>query len=308
MKTKFLTLLALVALGFTSAAQTITGITPGSGNRGQTLPLIVSGQNTNFSNQATGTLYLKQGSYTITSGTVTVQNPNQVNTVVNIPNNAPLGFYDLFLSKGQTYTKSAAFEIKQGTNTANMSVNPAGSQPGNTISNVYFNIPGAAFKTLGAGIENVWLSRSGLVINTATNISVINGNSFNADIIIPSGTSLGKWTVNVSTSDGNTYTKNDGFLISQDFSEGEWGISLNEFIIYPNPTSDYLNLEFSQNLNSGLSVRVMQLNGQLMKAAYEVDYDGQSIKTDVRDLANGTYIIQLVYKNQILSSKKWIHD
>lgn len=309
MAKKLLTTFAFVLLAYLSGAQGITSVNPGVGNRGQTLPLIVSGQNTNFSSQASATLFLKQGSFTISQGTMTVVNSNRVDAVITIPSNAPLGFYDLFVNSGSFQSKSAAFVVKQGTNTSNMLVQPAGGKPGNTLTNISFHIPGAQFKSnQSVGINSVWFSKGSQVLNTATNITVINPNTFTADVMIPSGTTQGKWNVNVLTNDDISYTKSEGFLIDQTFVIGEWGISLNDFKLYPNPTTDYLHLEFDQNVNSDLKVVVLDMTGKVLKADFEVNYDDKIIKTDVADLPKGNYVIQLTYKDHILSSKKWIHN
>lgn len=302
----FILMLGIAPFAF---SQGITNVSPNAGNRGQTLPIIVSGQNTNFTSQGSGTLVLSQGTFTITSGTVTFVNANEVGAVVSIPSGAPLGLYNLFVSKGSTHSKANSFLVSQGSNTNNMQIAPAGSQPNQTLNNVLFTIPGAQFKNAqAAGISKVWLSIDGEVINTVSNINVINSSRFSADINIPAGAKTGVWNVNVLTNNEVIYEKKAGFLISTTFSNGEWGIPLNEFKLFPNPAVDYIHVEFDQEVTKDISIRVVGLNGQFHEVLYDVNYDDKMIKANVEELPKGTYVMQLVYKDVVLSSKKWIRQ
>lgn len=287
----------------------VNSITPNIANRGQTLPVIISGQNTNFTSQGSGSLVLSQGSFTISSGTVTFVNSNQVNAIVNIPNNAPLGLYNLFVAKGSAHSRPNSFIVQQGTNTNNMSIIPAGSQPNKTLNNVIFNIPGAQFKKAQvAGISKVWLSIKGEVISSISNINIISGTKFSADIIIPQGAKTGVWNVNVLSNNDEVYVKKAGFLISTDFSVGEWGIPINDFKLFPNPVVDYVHIKFDQEVNEDISIRVLSLNGQLQTVDFEVNYDDKMIKANVEILPKGSYLMQLVYKDAVLSTKQWIRQ
>lgn len=304
---KLILLLGILGMAPLAFSQTITSVSPNSGNRGQTLPVIVSGQNTNFSSQGSGTLVLSQGSFTISSGTVTFVNANRVDAVVHIPNNAPLGLYNLFVAKGSTHSLSNGFVVQQGTNTNSMVVVPAGAQPNQVINDATFSIPGGQFKNgQVAGINKVWLSIDGDVISTIDNINVINASSFSADINIPAGAKTGVWNVNVLTNDDEIFVKKAGFLISTNFSVGEWGIPLNEFKLYPNPAVDYIQVEFDQEVQNDISIRIIGLNGQMHEVQYEVNYDDKMIKANVEELPKGSYLMQLVYKGAVLSSKQWI--
>ena len=102
MKLRLITLLIFAFGGSQIFAQSVS-IIPGQGNRGQTLPVIVSGQNTSFTSQASGTLFLKQGTFTFSQGSVTVNptyiSPTELNAVISVPNNAPNGWYDLYVNK-----------------------------------------------------------------------------------------------------------------------------------------------------------------------------------------------------------------
>lgn len=290
-------------------SQGITNVSPNAGNRGQTLPIIVSGQATNFTSQGSGTLVLSQGSFTISSGTVTFVNANQVDGIVTIPNNAPFGFYDLFVSQGSTHSKANSFLVKPGSNTHNLIIVPAGAQPNQTLNNVLITVPGAQFKNgQVAGISKVWLSINGEVINTVSNINVVNSTKFSADISIPLGAKTGVWNVNVLSNNGDVYVKSAGFLISTNFSVGEWGIPLNEFKLFPNPVVDYIHVEFDQDVRTDIGIRVIGLNGQFHEVTYDVNYDDKMIKANVETLPKGTYVMQLVYKDVVLSSKKWIRQ
>ena len=41
---------------------------------------------------------------------------------------------------------------------------------------------------------------------------------------------------------------------------------------------------------------------------YFVDYHDKMIRANVEDLPKGTYLMQLIYKGTVLSTKKWIRQ
>jgi polyisoprenoid-binding protein YceI len=305
MNQKLLYALALVLSFSFSQAQNLS-ITPNNGNRGQTLPVIISGQNTSFNAQASGTLSFTQGSFTFSQATMTVLNQNNISAQVNIPSWAPLGVYDLFVSKGSSHYEQNAFLVVPGTNTLLISVNPSGGKPGGTINNTVITIPGASFKTQANGIHSAWLTLNGEMITTVGNIQVINSNTFSADILIPVGTTQGNWDINVYTNDDLMYTKSEAFMISQSFSTGEWGVSLNTFDIYPNPATSDLHLEFDQNVSANIMAKVLDLSGRVVLETEEVDYDKKTVSLDVSQLNTGTYLIQLSYRGEVLNTQKWV--
>lgn len=67
--------------------------------------------------------------------------------------------------------------------------------------------------------------------------------------------------------------------------------SLEEIIIYPNPTNNFININFSKNIDQ---INIYSIDGRMIKEAFNVK------KIDVSKLANGLYLIRIGIKNQKL--------
>jgi hypothetical protein len=80
------------------------------------------------------------------------------------------------------------------------------------------------------------------------------------------------------------------------------------YVIGPNPTSDYLNLIFT-NIDGkyDFEVRVVSMNGVVQKS-FSVRTDESSLTIDVSDLKQGIYILQLTANGFEVSSKKFIKE
>ncbi len=63
--------------------------------------------------------------------------------------------------------------------------------------------------------------------------------------------------------------------------------------IYPNPTSDFLNI---QNVKGLQNVRIFDMTGKKVK-------ETSSAAVDVKDLSNGRYILNVYYGNEVISRK-----
>jgi hypothetical protein len=81
-----------------------------------------------------------------------------------------------------------------------------------------------------------------------------------------------------------------------------------DYVIGPNPTSDYLNLIFT-NIDEkyDFEVRVVSTNG-LVQKSFSVRTDESSLTIDVSDLKQGIYILQLTANGFEVSSKKFIKE
>ena len=70
--------------------------------------------------------------------------------------------------------------------------------------------------------------------------------------------------------------------------------------LYPNPTSDILNLEMSNSIENGI-VKIILLTGQIILE--QKNLSGTNFNIDVSNLNSGLYLIQLSDKNQIYNAK-----
>ena len=71
------------------------------------------------------------------------------------------------------------------------------------------------------------------------------------------------------------------------------------FNIYPNPSSDYLTLRFTQN-NSKATIKIYNLLGELKSATAILH---QETKINISDLSNGIYILEADTEKGIMRQK-----
>jgi hypothetical protein len=91
-------LLSFLPLAFIFS-QAITTVTPSSAVQGQTIQVSISGQNTYFI-QGTTTSWLTRGNDAMLPTINTVQSYTDMNSIYQIPANAPLGYWDLHVMDG----------------------------------------------------------------------------------------------------------------------------------------------------------------------------------------------------------------
>ncbi|AEV31140.1 T9SS type A sorting domain-containing protein [Owenweeksia hongkongensis] len=311
MTKKIFTLALGLALSSGLMAQTISGITPATGNQGQTLPIIVSGQNTAFT-QGSMTMFLSQGSYTIGQAgsgiaNISIVNSTTISANLNVPGSAPVGFYDLYImgTGSSTLNKTSAFEVAQPSG-ASVAVSPNGGQPGKAFS-ATFTVSGASFKSSAQQtIEKVWLSLNGEVITDITNISVVNATTFTADVNVPVGTTQGMWDVNVYTDDNMMYTSTASFDIDNTFSRAEYNNV--DFKIYPNPVTTELTAVFETQY-SDMDVQIFDLTGKAVSQySYSVEVQENLIKVNTENLAKGSYTIQFISNDEVVAAKKLVRQ
>lgn len=307
----------LSALGLTLSAglsaQSINGMTPASGNLGQTLPIVISGQNTNFTQQASMTLFLSQGSFTIGQGTstgfssISIINNSTIAANLSVPGGAPLGYYDLYVlgTGSSTLNKSMAFEVMQP-GTPSVSVSPAGGKPGNTVNGT-FTVSGANFKSSAVQvIEKVWLSLGNEVIVDIANIQVVNSTTFTADINLAGNVTQGKWDVNVYTDDNVMFTNSAAFDVNETFSRTEFNQA--HFEVYPNPVSDILTATFDGHY-SDLNAQLIDLSGKpVSEYSYQVKVLEKGMEVNMENLPKGSYMIQFIANGEIIATKKLVRQ
>ena len=136
MKTKitFTYLFTLLTIG--SFAQTIS-INPSNGNRGQKLPVTITGTGTNFARGSNTVTFIKQGSATsvLSFSNLAVINNNIMGGFINIAANAPMGSYTVRVTNSQNTTINLVngFTVN-GTTPSLVSINPNNASQGQNLS------------------------------------------------------------------------------------------------------------------------------------------------------------------------------
>ena len=83
------------------------------------------------------------------------------------------------------------------------------------------------------------------------------------------------------------------------FTVGVEENKLVEVAIYPNPTSDYVQIDVSDELNSPINANIVSVSGQKM-GEYKII---KNKKIDVSSFSPGMYVIELSNKNGLLTRK-----
>lgn len=290
-------------------AQSVSILNPSVGQNGQTLPIIISGQNTAFTQGSVslilsqGSQIMGQGSNTVFSNIVAVNNTT-LSANLSVPGSSTLGFYDLMVNSGSsTINRLAAFEVITGGQNV-ISTNSPGAKPGQNL-NVTFNVTGASFKNLASeNIEKVWLSKGNQVIEGFSNIQIINGTSFSADLYVPLSASTGWWDINVYTSIGNNYRSSTVYNIAADISTKEFEKS--QFNIYPNPVGDELKVEIPAYADA-IEFTVLDLSGKKVQNL-QSKQEGKTLSINTKTLSRGTYLIQFSWDSKVLATRKLVKN
>mgnify|MGYP003652602207 CR=1 FL=1 len=303
-------LLATAQLGFSQSVS----ISPNSGNRGQSLPVVISGQNTSFTSQGSNTnIFLRQGSYVLGQGSqtaftnISVIDPFTIAADLHVPGNAPLGLYDMFVTAGTVTSQTNAFTVSQGTNT-NITVSPGGSKPGK-VTNITVTVPGGSFKTVAQIIEKVWFNNGTSILADVNNITVVNSTTFTADVTVPANTPNGVYDANVYTDAGIMYTKSAAFTVNQTFDIPE--LPATTFSIYPNPAKDFLVLELDMNQPASIKVRVMDITGKPVVANWDslpFGSDITGLKLNLNKLKAGVYLVEVKANDKVIGTRKFIKE
>jgi hypothetical protein len=79
-----------------------------------------------------------------------------------------------------------------------------------------------------------------------------------------------------------------------------------DYVIGPNPTTEFLNVIFT-NLDGiyDFEFTVVSLNGVVQKT-FTARPEGSKVTVDVSDLINGVYVLHLTSNGNNISSKKFI--
>ncbi len=71
---------------------------------------------------------------------------------------------------------------------------------------------------------------------------------------------------------------------------------------YPNPASDYLQIELSEVITQNLKIYLTSINGQ--RSNLEIRRESKNIKVDLAGFKPGQYILQIVSGNELIATKK----
>lgn len=72
-----------------------------------------------------------------------------------------------------------------------------------------------------------------------------------------------------------------------------------KFQIYPNPSNDYVNIEFNSNSNQKLEIKLFDIKGNLVKQQYQILNEGFcKLNFETKTINNGKYYLQMILNNK----------
>ncbi|MCF8298064.1 MAG: T9SS type A sorting domain-containing protein [Saprospiraceae bacterium] len=215
---KKISLLALIIFSLQiaiSTAQTISTISPTSGNRGQTLTVTVSGQNTHFA-QGSGTIvWFSQGSQTMYPNTMVPTSNTSMVTNLSIPNNATLGQWNVnaFNTTDGNMTKYSAFTVNINPNPPQIiSITPDSGLVGNNLS---VTITGQNTNFQQGTMTYAWINQGSSTMIQLSSINVSSNTVLSGQLSIPSNSPLGLYDAGVYNSFDGSLSKPSCFTVYQ---------------------------------------------------------------------------------------------
>jgi hypothetical protein len=158
----------------------------------------------------------------------------------------------------------------------------------------------------------------GSIVASPWGISMANGTSFSSPIM--SGAAACFWQANPTYSNMEiiSFIKQSGSLANNPDNLIGWGIpdfvkanaltasnSLPQAktIFYPNPFTEYINIDIEDTLNSPVRIKLMDASGRVIRE-YVMDKTNKGVKIDgLGDLRSGIYFIQVNYNNSTYNYK-----
>ena len=174
------------------------------------------------------------------------------------------------------------------TEDANLQIIP---QPqGNPIRNENWTpLPGALITSCVANANNGY--------NTAYTLNGVSGYATNY-----TATAAGLYTFQYVTPTGTTSTNYNGpaQCTVPNLGFDEVAFLDNAFTIYPNPTSDFLNIKLRKDINEKdiLGVSIYDLKGSLVSK--NTNYKSN---IDIKNLSKGSYVVKIEFLNYLISKK-----
>ena len=156
----------------------------------------------------------------------------------------------------------------------------AGQNPNDlTTWIVNFIVPGTSPYTY------LWTDTAGLFMSTAPSVSI---------------ESNGQYHVTVTDANG-CVSNTDVFNVNYNAITN---LNISEFSVYPNPTSGYLNIEFTSTKLADYAVKVISYNGAQVYIDELRRFNGDYKNTiDLSSFAKGTYLVEIGYEGHMIYRK-----
>lgn len=201
--TLFVLLIFSLQISF-STAQTISTVSPNTGNQGQTLAVTISGQNTHFAQGSGTTVWFSQGSQTIYGTSVTPVTNTALIMQMSIPGNATLGQWNVnaFNTTDGNMTKYSAFTVTTNPNPPQIiSIAPDSGMIGQSLS---VTITGQNTNFQQGTMTYAWISQGSSTMIQLSSLNITSNTLLSGQLSIPSNLPLGLYDAGVyNTIDGS---------------------------------------------------------------------------------------------------------
>lgn len=287
----------LLVLILSSFGQTINSVTPNSGMRGTaSLPVTISGTNTNFNAGTSTSVQFHQGTNTflqiLSINSIT---SNSIDLDLRIENNDSLGLYDVDVydfTNGWWLTGPQLFEVTNNPNAPYI----VSSLPPTAFDNQTLQVDITGANTnFSQGSNSVWFYQGSRTIYP-TSVNIVSNTAIEAIFAFnPSIVSVG------DTFDLGVHNITDGFLSYANamkiiqYSNITSIEKSNPFSIYPNPAKTEFHLVNDQNAVIR-ELKCFSSTGQLMFARNDFGKDGSSNREtiSIEDFPAGLYFVSVV--------------
>lgn len=217
MKIKSTLTFLYVLAAFMGFSQTIT-ISPNSANKGQSLPVSITGIGTNFSRGSNTVTFIRQGTSTtdITLSNLTVISNNLMGGLLNVSSTAVAGAYTVRVTNPQNTTVNLTngFTVNNTSSTPSLiSITPNSGMQGQSLAvsitglNTNFSSASNTVKFFKQGTESFDIFE--------INNSAVNNNLLGSDIIISPIAPTGVYSVGVENSIDGLVMLNNSFTVIQ---------------------------------------------------------------------------------------------
>jgi len=94
-------------------------------------------------------------------------------------------------------------------------------------------------------------------------------------------------------------------IVNTNVADLMWGSNGSTVSIYPNPTTDELNIDVYTTKAQNNTIKLLDMSGRVIKEIQsKLEAGANNIKMNLGELATGIYTIQLVENNKIIQVSK----
>jgi len=273
------TLLFSMLVPFCMISQNITSITPNTAMQGQTIPLIISGNNMSFSGWScwsnTGNLsdfrFSQWSGMNMLYGAPTSATATQLNGNLSVPAFQPIGIYNL-----EVFDCSTSWWIQLPNS---FQINAAATASWNCMNGACVD-PGT-----GSGIYTSLAACQANCVNPSWDCDPSNGSCFDP------GTGTGQYST---------------FMLCQLLCVQTATLfeNIKKLTIFPNPSQDVFSIQFKNLIVQDIKINIINNIGELVFSENLIGHIGAyNKKIDLKENAKGIYFLEIETDDGFINKK-----